>query len=257
MPAILRGRRGVWIGRCPDRPHGFLLIPRGSSGATLGSMTTTYAVSWQEEDGRVFSGKLEVRPTGLRLNGANGGAPKVKVVPLKGLAGLRMGRTEERLGGRPTLVLQFPRGSIKIASVVQPGIVSELAERIAALTLDRRPTGLAVVVPINPARHDAVRTLLRRGAPFDPAKLGIERHRVFLTRTEVVFDFEMADAEALEQLAGDATVLAAATEWRELVDGPPRLAELVYSWKQPHDSGLVFEPTPGPGDSDGGDLFPP
>jgi hypothetical protein len=219
---------------------------------------TTYAVSWQEEDGHVYSGKLEVRPTELVLDGADGGAAKANVVPLEDLVGLRVGRTgEERLGGRPTLVLQFPHGSIKIASVVQPGIVSELAERIAALTLDRRATGLAFVVPIKPARQDAVRALLRRGTPFDPAELGIERHRVFLTENEVVFDFEMADPEALERLAGDPTVFAAAAEWRQLVDGPPRLAELVYSWTQPEESGLVFAPTPGPGDSDGGDLFAP
>jgi hypothetical protein len=182
----------------------------------------------------------------------------VKVVPLEDLIGLRVGRRRaERLGARPTLVLQFPCGSIKIASVVQPGIVAQLAERIAALTRDRRPTGLAVVVPVKAARQDAVRALLRRGPPFDPAELGIERHRVFLTPSEVVFDFEMADPEALERLAGDATVLAAAAEWRHLVDGPPRLAELVYSWTQPEESGLVFAPTPGPGDSDGGDLFAP
>jgi hypothetical protein len=113
------------------------------------------------------------------------------------------------------------------------------------------------VVPIKASKQGAVRSLLRRGAPFDPARLGIERHRVFVTPKEVIFDFEMADPEALERLARDPTVLAAAAEWQELVDGPPRFAELVYSWKHPDDSGLVFAPTPGPGDSDGGDLFAP
>jgi hypothetical protein len=46
--------------------------------------------------------------------------------------------------------------------------------------------------------------------------------------------------------------------WRELLGGPPRIAENAFSWAK-HDSGdfVSAEPTPGPGDSDGGDVFSP
>lgn len=46
--------------------------------------------------------------------------------------------------------------------------------------------------------------------------------------------------------------------WREYVAGEPRLAEDAYSWTRSDvPEGVSFAPTPGPGDSDGGDLYPP
>jgi hypothetical protein len=155
------------------------------------------------------------------------------------------------------LVLQLHRGSIKIASVAQPGILSEIAERIASLSLGRQASSIAIVLPIKAEAYSEVAKLVRRGPPFDPEASGIEEHRVFLTEREAVFVFESAAAGTLERLISDANVLAAAGAWRDLVDGPPRLAELAYSWTRPVDNSISFEPTPGPGDSDGGDLFTP
>ena len=44
--------------------------------------------------------------------------------------------------------------------------------------------------------------------------------------------------------------------WEEHIVGTPRLGEHVYSWARPDDEDdLFFLPTPGPGDSDGGDIF--
>jgi hypothetical protein len=136
-------------------------------------------------------------------------------------------------------------------------MLSEIAEQIASFTLGRQATTLAIVVPIKPEKHDEASRLLAEGLPFDPEELGLQRHRVFLTDREAVFVFESRERLALKALATDQRVVATAAAWHELVDGPPRLGEVVYSWNRPTDDGLVFEPTPGPGDSDGGDLFAP
>jgi hypothetical protein len=220
-------------------------------------MKTTYAVTWQEPDGHVYSGKLEVRPTSIGLEGANGEGAKAKIVPFEELIGIHIGRsTGDRLEGRPSLVLDLQRGSVKIASVAQPGILSEIAEQIASFTRGRQAT-LAIVVPIKPEAREQAGRLLAEGPPFDPEELGLHRHRIFLTDREAIFVFDTGERPALERLATDESVVAAAAAWHELVDGPPRLGEVVYSWNRPKDDGLVFEPTPGPGDSDGGDLFAP
>jgi hypothetical protein len=98
--------------------------------------------------------------------------------------------------------------------------------------------------------------LLRGGPPFDPEAVGLERHHVFLTDREAVFVFEADSPDAAERLVGDGAFWSAASAWEELVEGPPRLAEDLYSWVRPQvPDDISFAPTPGPGDSDGGDLF--
>jgi hypothetical protein len=71
--------------------------------------------------------------------------------------------------------------------------------------------------------------------------------QAYVTDQEVVFLLETRD--------GAAELTAA---WHELSAGPPRIAEGVYSWLVPHPTDGVFStPTPGPGDSDGGDIYAP
>ena len=46
--------------------------------------------------------------------------------------------------------------------------------------------------------------------------------------------------------------------WAELSAGPPRVGEGVFSWLLPHlTDEAFFTPTPGPGDSEGGDVYSP
>jgi hypothetical protein len=117
---------------------------------------------------------------------------------------------------------------------------------------------LVVVLPIRPGTHDRARDLLRRGPPFDPEQSGLERHQAFVSEAEVVFLFEADAHESVERLADDAALWQAAAGWTELVAGPPRLAEGIYSWARPHPPDeTFFGSTPGPGDSDGGDVFEP
>ena len=113
-----------------------------------------------------------------------------------------------------------------------------------------------VVVPLRPGARERAERLLRGGPPFDPEEVGLERHHVFVTDEEAVFVFEADDLEAAERLIGGESFWTAAAAWQEIVAGPPRMAGDVYAWVRPHPpDDLSFEPTPGPGDSDGGDLF--
>jgi len=136
--------------------------------------------------------------------------------------------------------------------------VGEIAERLTAMQLDAAPPRrLALVVPLKADAFDAVRDLLAEGPPFDPEQVpGLDRHEVFLSHDEAVFVFDSgASADALALLA-EPDFLRTAITWREHIAGPPRVAEDVYSWTRIEESPeLSYLPTPGPGDSDGGDIF--
>lgn len=112
-------------------------------------MRTTYAVTWQEQDSPPHSGRLELRPRGLCFEAVENGdarTPIVREVGYEDVAEVRIGRVvADRIGGRPTLVVERRAGgSVRIASVAQAGIVSELAERLAALVLGGQATSRVV-----------------------------------------------------------------------------------------------------------------
>ena len=98
-------------------------------------MAVSYAVTWEESDGFHRSGRLELEAEVLRLEGQNDGVPVDRAVRYQDIAGYRVARgTGERLDGRPTLIVDVASGdSIKVASVAQSGIVSELASRLSVL----------------------------------------------------------------------------------------------------------------------------
>ena len=124
-------------------------------------------------------------------------------------------------------------------------------------TLERSPTRAVLVVPLADGAGERVAKLLRKGPPFDPAEIGLGRHQVFLTESEAIFLFESVSPEAADRLLSSSRVWAAASAWKELVAGPPRLADEVYSWLSPEEPAdyRSFEATPGPGDSEGGDIY--
>jgi hypothetical protein len=113
-----------------------------------------------------------------------------------------------------------------------------------------------VILPIKAGTHEDVRRLLAEGPPFVPGDPGLERRHVFVTDGEIVIFFEGTGA-ALERVLGDPS-LAVAGAGGQYVAGAPRVAEDASSWAKVEDGeGLSFEPTPGPGDSEGGDVYPP
>jgi hypothetical protein len=223
----------------------------------------SYAVTWQEGAGPVQRGKLQLRAAALVLEGSGGsGLPQRRDIAYDEMTRVQVARTPgERLSGQQTLVVD--RGTatpVRIAGVAQPGIISELAESLIALRTGEMPhvNRLVILVPLQPGAGERVRALLAKGPPFDPDATGLERHHVFLTDQEAVFVFEAETPDAVERLASDETLWSAVAGWSELVAGPPRLADDVYSWVRAHTSeDIFFAATPGPGDSEGGDVFAP
>lgn len=113
-----------------------------------------------------------------------------------------------------------------------------------------------VVIPLREGAQAEAAALLHGGPPFDPEEVGLDRHHVFVTEAEVVFLFEAEDLGAAERLIADESFWKAAAAWKDLVAGPPQWADDAYSWVRPHlPDDVTFEATPGPGNSDGGDVF--
>jgi hypothetical protein len=122
-------------------------------------------------------------------------------------------------------------GPLRIAGVAQPGIVSELASRLAAVRHDTRPSErLALVIPLKHGAKPKAESLLAQGPPFDPADLGLESHEVFLTEHEAVFVFEGVPSVMLRRSAEDETIWTAAEAWEPLVEGSIRFAERAFAW---------------------------
>ena len=197
-------------------------------------MRKCYGVVWREGTLPLASGKLELRTRGLRLEGLAASRPTAREVAYEGLVGVRVGSVADQIEGRPTVILERRTGfPITIATVPQPSLVGEIAERLTALQLGPEATRrTAFVLPLKKDAHRAVRRLLEAGPPFDPEQItGLDRHEVFLTSAEVVFVFESKlGAEALEPLLAESGVWEAAEGWRDQLAGPPRLAEDVFSW---------------------------
>jgi len=204
-------------------------------------MRKSYGVVWREDMLPLATGKLELLPRGLRLEGLAGQHAAAREIAYEGLVGVRVGRAADRIDGRPTVILERRTGlPITIATVPQSSLVGEIAERLTALQLGPEATRrTALVIPLKKEAHEAVRGLLEAGPPFDPEQTtGLDRHEVFLTSEEAVFVFESKlGAEALEPLLAEPELWEAAAAWRDHLAGPPRLAEDVFSWTRGETSG--------------------
>jgi hypothetical protein len=136
----------------------------------------------------------------------------------------------------------------------------EVAEQSVALHSERETsmTRIAMIVPLAEGAGERARALVSSDPPLDPAALAIEKQEVFVTDNEIAFVFETSDRGILERLAEPSSWVAA-PQWRQIVAGKPHVARVGYSWSRPEDqtTGLAFTPTPGPGYSEGGDVFAP
>jgi hypothetical protein len=192
---------------------------------------TSYAVTWRDEGGALRSGRAELRARALRLEA---GAGEVREIRYEDLVGISIGRTRaERIAGRPTLILDRRDGApVRLASIAQLGIVSELAERLAELHLGQMlaRNRIVVVVPLREGALEDARAVIDRGPPFDLEEAGLRQHQVFLTDREALFFFDTADEEAVHRLFAHPGVWAAATVWGEFAGGPARIGEEAFAW---------------------------
>ena len=125
-------------------------------------MRKCYGVVWREGTLPLASGKLELRTRGLRLEGLAASRPTAREIAYEGLVGVRVGSVADQIEGRPTVILERRTGSpIMIATVPQPSLVGEIAERLTALQLGPEATRrTASVLPLKKDAHRAVRRLL-------------------------------------------------------------------------------------------------
>jgi hypothetical protein len=128
---LLAHGRGAIRAEPPSR-CGFSRIRSPRFQGTIRAMQPSYAVTWEDPDGRRRSGRLELGDSAIRLEGGNGGARVSRAYPFRRMSGFHVARAPgERLNGRPTLVIDLDGGgTLKIAGVAQSGIVAELAGRL-------------------------------------------------------------------------------------------------------------------------------
>jgi len=220
-------------------------------------MQPSYGVVWREEGGEPATGKLELLPRTLRLDGRDG----LREIAYEDVAAIRIGRSRaDRINGGPAVVVERRGGErVIISTVAQPSLIGEIAERLAALQLGaRKNRRIVVVLPLKPEAHEAVSALLKQGPPFDPASIeGLDRHEVYLTASEAVFVFESElGADVLAPLLADPKLWELVSAWGQHVAGAPRIADEAFSWgRAVPDEDLFYLPTPGPGYSEGGDIF--
>jgi len=100
---------------------------------------SSYAVLWSEPRREVEAGKLELEPTGLRFEGSHGREPtSVHRLGYRQIERVRIGRrTQERLRGRPSVVLDLAAGGpLRIGVVDGPGMRGELADKLTRLSAE-------------------------------------------------------------------------------------------------------------------------
>lgn len=198
-------------------------------------MEATYAVKWREPDGQTYLGRLALGACTLELEGRGPEAAIVsRQIGYEEIVVARVGiRGDDRLEGRPAIVIERPDGRYLVTSAgMGAGVVQEIADRLA----DHRATALrraTVVVPLRNGALAAVRELVAQGPPFDPAGTALTQHQLLLTEEEAIFVFEAQSEQGLAALLGELDLWAAADAWQQFVAGPPRVAVVAYAWERP------------------------
>jgi hypothetical protein len=116
--------------------------------------------------------------------------------------------------------------------------ISEVSEKLAALHAneahrsDKAHSSIAIVVPLTEGRCDVVREFIEEGPPFEPSKIGLESHKVFLTEREAIFVFETEEGmSAFERILAEPELWDAIASWEHCMSGEPQLATTVYDWR--------------------------
>ena len=92
---------------------------------------------------------------------------------------------------------------------------------------------LVVVVPIKEGARQRAAELLEQGPPFDLEGTHLERHEVFLSDREVIFDFETPGNEPpIELDAEDSMLHGVAEAWKDVIAATPRKAVPAFSWQR-------------------------
>jgi hypothetical protein len=191
------------------------------------------------------AGALIVDNRRFMLVGGNVDEPLELSIPYSELRQVRVGRSsEERLNGRPTLLLARSEAPDVQVMPLGFGLLHELAGLLATLANQQTDGNeqVAVVVPLKTGCVERAKELVAHGPPFDPAALGLQRHQIFVTTREAIFVFIGPNVrETLRKATRNPTLWRAGLAWRACIAGPPRLTnpgetlpahqgQPLYSW---------------------------
>ena len=109
--------------------------------------------------------------------------------------------------------------------------IGDLSGRVALLKSAGASTTVAIVLPLADGRCDVVREFLAEGPPFDPVRVGLRRHQVFLTEREAVFVFETVEGvETLERILAEPEFWDVVSAWEHCASEEPRIGTAVFEW---------------------------
>jgi nucleotide-binding universal stress UspA family protein len=96
---------------------------------------------------------------------------------------------------------------------------------------------IAITARLTEGSEERVRELVAAGPPFDPGRVGLTQHGVYVGRETVDFVFEGDDvAGRLSQLLNDRLNSASFSAWAPLLAEQPRLAHEAYHWNPKEDT---------------------
>jgi len=196
-----------------------------------------YPAVWGLGEGAIVAGEVELGDAGLRLDGRSQTGRSERSASYRQIRQVRVARSaQERLNGRPTLLLDLAEGQTLAIMPLGMGLMAEMAELLADLTAAAgQLEQIVVVVPLRPGSAERAKELLAAGPPFEPAEFELDEHEVFVGEREAVFVFQGRGVrEALQQAAGEPELWRAGLAWRGLLGGRPRMIERAYHWSRPH-----------------------
>jgi hypothetical protein len=102
---------------------------------------------------------------------------------------------------------------------------------------------VAVSAHLKEGSEQRAADLVAAGPPFDLADAGIVRHGVYISAHEAVFVFEGHEVEwIVDQLIDEPfhyELQRALEQWREIVDGRPRVARERFGWQLDEDGSIA------------------
>ena len=94
---------------------------------------------------------------------------------------------------------------------------------------------VAIIARLKEGSERRAAELVGAGPPFDLTDTGIVRHTIYISASEAVFVFEGDEVEwIVDQLIDEPfhyELHRALEQWREIVDGQPRVARERFDWQ--------------------------
>jgi hypothetical protein len=94
---------------------------------------------------------------------------------------------------------------------------------------------VAIIARLKEGSEQRAAELVGAGPPFDLTDTGIVRHSIYISASEAVFVFEGHEVEwIVDQLIDEPfhyELHRALEQWREIVDGQPRVARERFGWQ--------------------------